>query len=69
MLILICLYPFIASRGFLLTHPLIGSTTTSGAGSMGIGANGTHPSQELLNQFIGAMPLINSCNNEQSQGL
>jgi len=43
MLILISSCLFVASRGFLLAHPFTGSTATSGAGSMGIGVNGTHP--------------------------
>ena len=34
---------FISSRVFLLTHLFMGSTATSGVGSLGIGANGTGP--------------------------
>jgi len=41
MFVLVILYSFVVSRDFLLTHPLIGSTATSGAGSSGIGINDT----------------------------
>jgi len=44
MLILINLLPIVALKGLPLAHPFTGSTATSRAGSLGIGANGTSPS-------------------------
>jgi hypothetical protein len=44
MLVLISSFLLVASRGFLLTHPFIGSAATSEAGSQGAGASGADPS-------------------------
>jgi len=49
-------YPFIASRDFILTHTFISSTATSGAGSQGIGVDGTHPSGAATPVYRGIAP-------------
>jgi len=48
MFILIGLYLFTASRGFLLTYSLIDSIATSGVGSSGIGDNSIDPLRTIL---------------------
>jgi len=56
MLILIGLYLFTASRGFLLTYSLTGSTATSGVGPSGIGDNSIDPLRTSLPRLEALLP-------------